>query len=101
RSQFSGTGVYHGGINRARSSDVRIRTSLNPDRRVRTVSGMHNRVIREAEEHIADRREKHVEVSAGQVRPADRPGEERVAHEQFSYLGPLMTDGQTDASRAM
>src|SRR5262245_49938165 len=69
RSQCGGKKVYHASMHRTRASDERICMSLNSDRRFRTVSGMHNRVIRKAEEHIFDRRQKHLQISAGQVGP--------------------------------
>src|SRR6185295_5821665 len=79
----------------------RIGPPLLTDRRVRTVAGMDDRGVAERKQYGADRRHQDVVVAAGEVGSTDRPGEQRVADEQFAAGRTRPADLQAHAAGAV
>lgn len=60
-----------------------VHTGLSPDRRVRPVSGMDDRALRQRRELLGDGASELTGIPAAKVGTADAPGKERVTREQM------------------
>src|SRR4029434_10849000 len=59
-----------------------LRRTLTGDSRVRSVTGMNDRLVAKRKEHSRDRSHQDAVVAAREIGPADRAGKQRVADEQ-------------------
>src|SRR3954463_12251040 len=83
------------------SDKERIIPTFPPNRRIGPVARMDDGGVAERKEHVADRRDQHVVVTAGQVGASNRPGEERVADKQVLRRFSLAADREADAAGTM
>lgn len=83
------------------SLQKRVRPTLASDRRVGTVSRIYTRLVAEHEEHVANRCDQRGVVAAWQIGSSNRPGKQRVAHEQIESALAGTRDLDAHAARAM
>jgi hypothetical protein len=62
---------------------------------------MHDRVVAKRKEHLSDRRDEHLVISARQIGPPDRACEQRVADKELPASLSRLPDLEADASRTV
>ncbi len=65
------------------------------------MAGVDDGVVGIRKQHRANRVQKCIEVAAGQIRAANRPGEQRIANKQLARGVALRADCEADTARAM
>src|SRR6516165_6714301 len=73
-------------------ADERVVLALGADARLRTVARDDHRVVRERKQPLLDRPGEVARGPAPEVRPPDRPGEQRVAGQQERRLAGLLDE---------
>ena len=82
-------------------NQTRVRAPLRADRRRGAMNRVDTRVVTERKEDRADRSKQRDEMTPREIRPPNRSGKQRVAHEQLTLGLAGATDGETDSARAV